>query len=190
MAVNQGVSSKMIQTKRLTIRFFEEQDRPGLVELLMDPYFMEHSETGALDAASANSRFDQILSFGNVGLGKRAVLDTQSGELYGYCGIEPFELNRQIRLELGYRIALAHRQKGIATEAASAVASTHAGKLYAYVNSSNLASIRVLERIGFNKSGTCLVHGKQYALFNYSGGKTNNQGSQNTLTAWPHSKHK
>lgn len=155
----------MIQTSRLTIRSFEESDRDLLLEFLMDPGFMEYSLSGALSKEEAYRRFDEILAHSSKELGKLAIIENNSDQIIGYCGIEPFDLYGQRKLELGYRIAPQKRNFGFATEAAEAVAKSFSGELYAYVEIDNFVSIKVLEKIGFDNSGQITLYGKPVFLF-------------------------
>lgn len=155
----------MIETIRLFIRPFEECDRDKLISHLQDVSFMEYSKAGALDFNRANARFDQILLNSKNGRGKSALILKESARLIGYCGIEPFTLSGRVELELGYRLVPGCRGFGLATEAALAVSSKHRGKLFAYVDSGNLASSRVLSKVGFLYKGVCEIRGKEYALY-------------------------
>jgi [ribosomal protein S5]-alanine N-acetyltransferase len=155
-----------IQTKRLIIRPFQEADRNALMNLLTNEEFMDFSDTGAFTYETANLRFSQIISYATQGFGKQAIILIDSGELIGYCGIEPFQLNGSQEMELGYRVVPSHRGKGIATEAArSVLAHSPKNKLFAYVEKQNVKSIGVLLRIGFERKGECVVNGKSYELF-------------------------
>ncbi len=93
----------MIITERLIIRSFEDADGEKLIAMLQDPVFMEYSDSGAFDAHSAAIRFDKILDNSQSGLGKKALILKDTNEIIGYCGIEPFELDRKRELGLGYR---------------------------------------------------------------------------------------
>ena len=161
----------MIKTDRLNIRPFQEKDRRELVELLQDSTFMEYSDTGALSEAAAHSRFDQILEYSLGGLGKHALILVETNVLIGYCGIEPFELNGKIELELGYRLVVAQRGKGLATEAGRAfIARADFTRLFAYTHPQNLNSLKVLLRLGFTAIGDQNIKGGNSTLFEYRAG--------------------
>jgi RimJ/RimL family protein N-acetyltransferase len=65
--------------------------------------------------------------------------------------------------EIGYGIAESHHRKGIATAAVGLLvdkvfAETHLRKLMAFVHDKNLASCRVLEKLGFQREGFLREH--------------------------------
>lgn len=157
----------MLRTRTLIIRAFEETDRNKLLPLLMDPAFMENSLTGALDAMGAVQRFKQILQLNRIGLGKQALIEAHSGELVGYCGIEPFELYGELKLELGFRIVPRYRGLGYATEAARELANRHIGDLHAMTDASNEAARLVLQRAGFVHQGQCVVDDLTWELYEH-----------------------
>ncbi len=158
----------MIQTNRLIIRPFQEADRNALIKLLMNEEFMAFSEAGTFNNEGANQRFNQIIAYASQGLGKQAITLTALGELVGYCGIEPFQLEGSQEMELGYRIASNHRGQGIATEAALAIlANSSIKRLFAYVEEQNSKSIKILLHLGFKNQGECTLKGKSYQLFKY-----------------------
>ena len=159
----------MIKTERLIIRHFNESDREALIPLLMNDEFMEFSADGVLNHEAANHRFDQILRYTTENFGKRALILIESGELAGYCGVEPFPLNGCSEYEFGFRLASDQRGRGIAAEAAKAIlATSHINNLYAYVEKGNTKSINVLRKVGFISHGSCVVDSKSYRLFRYS----------------------
>lgn len=142
----------------------------------MDPGFMEYSLTGPLSEEQANHRFEEILAHSRDGVGKHAIVENISSQIIGYCGIEPFDLHGQRKLELGYRIVPQKRNLGFATEAVQAVAQSFSSELYAYVEMDNLESIKVLKKIGFNNSGQIELYGKPVFLFESGYSQLNNKG--------------
>lgn len=75
------------------------------------------------------------------------------GEFVGCCGLRPYRLEERI-CELGFHFRPVHWGKGFAVEAAGAVIahafeSTGARGLFAGHHPENLASARVLEKLGF-----------------------------------------
>ncbi len=156
---------KMIETERLLIRPFVEDDRPVAVELLQDFEFMMFSDSGKLDESGAHFRFDQLISQEIIGIGKRAVIYKENCELIGFCGTSNIEVNGKYEIELGYRLTPAYRGLGIATEAAKAVLRECSKPVYAYASSENLKSINVLNKLGFKKIGKLVIAGKLNDLF-------------------------
>ncbi|HWS45666.1 MAG TPA: GNAT family N-acetyltransferase [Acidimicrobiia bacterium] len=140
-------------TERLEVRSPVEGDRRRFVELFQDPAFMEFS-AGVEDVASANARFDTMLDTADhVPFAKQPVIERSSGEIVGYSGAAWFELEARPRLEFGYRLVPDARGHGYATEAGRAVlaiaAESFHGELLAMIDRQNLASKRVIGKLGF-----------------------------------------
>ncbi len=91
------------------------------------------------------------------GLRLLAVYVKDSGELIGYCGLIPREGESPDEPELAYELLQAAHGRGYATEAAQAVVSwaDEAGyeRLWAGVWDWNVASRRVLQKVGFRETG-------------------------------------
>lgn len=136
-------------------------DRDALIPLLMDEEFMAFSPSGAMDQAQAAKRFDSFVdSFVNgyqaQGTGKLAIVDKSSGELIGYCGLEPCHLDGEDIIELGYRLNTTARGRGLAFAAATAVldywakSGTVPRTVHAFTEPENAVSIHILMKLGFN----------------------------------------
>ncbi len=87
-------------------------------------------------------------------LGKFPIFLKQTGEFIGTCGIEPFDLEGEPEVELGYRLCLKFWGKGYAKEAAEAILRYGSEelklvKIMAFVLPQNRASVKILEQLGF-----------------------------------------
>ncbi|KAK3040567.1 hypothetical protein RJ639_029013 [Escallonia herrerae] len=88
------------------------------------------------------------------------------GRPIGQISVMPKTGNDSCRAELGYLIASKYWGKGIVTRAVKLVASTifiewpHLARLEAQVHVNNLASERVLEKVGFQREGVLRNHQK------------------------------
>ena len=77
-------------------------------------------------------------------------------------------------IDLGFRLAQPYWGKGLATEAASgwvraAVDDFHIDRLTAFVHPENVASIRVLEKLGFRAERRYTIMGMNSILFSLRG---------------------
>ncbi len=142
-------------TERLTIRELDESDVPFLLELLNDPGFITYiADRGVrtLDDALAYLRTGPQAMIAQHGYGLWRVALTDSDEPIGICGI----LKRESLPDpdLGYAILSRYCGHGYAHEAASATL-TYAreqlavGRILAITAMENPASIRLLEKLGF-----------------------------------------
>ena len=99
------------------------------------------------------------------GFGPYALVEQSSQNVIGYCGLSLFpDLDGQAEVEIGYRLARSAWGQGYATEAAWAVrdyAFTTLGvkRLIAMIDPSNLASIRVAEKIGMKYEKEVMFEG-------------------------------
>jgi ribosomal-protein-alanine N-acetyltransferase len=162
----------MIETPRLTLRPFAPEDEKIAISLLTCPEFMAYSPTGALDFQGAKLRFSALMSgYETNGLGKLAVVVKSSGALIGYCGIEMCEIEGASNAELGFRLQTDYRGVGYATEAARAVleqTELASSRVIAFTEPANKPSMKVLEKLGFRRTGESSFGGMAVVLFNRS----------------------
>jgi RimJ/RimL family protein N-acetyltransferase len=90
----------------------------------------------------------------------------------GWCGVFPLEASGL--LELGYRFVRAAWGQGIATEAAKAVLDhgfreLELDPIVAVAHPDNLASRRVLEKLGFRHEGPARYYGTEVAFYRLCG---------------------
>lgn len=105
-------------------------------------------------------------------LGKFPIFLKATGEFIGTCGFEPFQLEGEEEVELGYRLCLKHWGQGYATEAAMAILGYGFGplnrsKIIAFVLPENRASVKILEKLGFHYLRTFLHADLPHRLYEY-----------------------
>lgn len=99
------------------------------------------------------------------GFGPYAVVEKQSQELIGYCGLFYFpDVGGKPEVEIGYRLRRSAWGKGFATEAACAVRdfafnSLGMQRLIALIDPDNIASIRVAEKLGMQYEKDIMLPG-------------------------------
>ena len=102
------------------------------------------------------------------GFGPYAIVEQHGQNVLGYCGLFFFpELDGQAELEIGYRLIRSAWGKGYATEAAGAVRdyafnTLSLRRLIAIIDPSNIASIRVAEKIGMTYEKDVMLEGYTY----------------------------
>ncbi len=158
-----------LETERLLIRPFADGDLNAIAAILesvpdeaVTGRYVRH---GGLNAAV-------LRDLGQPPLGDRAIVMRRTGDLIGLAGLVPafgpFEQLRPFdeepkrdrppapnRIEIGlyYRVAVGYRKRGIATEAARALAAfaferMHLGRIIATTERYNHASQAVMRRLG------------------------------------------
>jgi ribosomal-protein-alanine N-acetyltransferase len=154
----------MWATARLDVRRFELADRSDVAALLGDAVAMQYVGDGKPADAAAVTRWldDAIRRCGTEpGGGLWALHDRASGAFVGYCGVGPGEDTDEP--ELTYALLPTWWGRGLATEAARAVldlADRTLSELAATADPANIASLRILARLGFLATHTADdVHG-------------------------------
>ena len=172
-----------LESVRLILRPFVEEDRAPALSLLADPAFMAWSSQGPLGGPAAEARFESLVENAQAtGFGKMAVLTKPAGLLIGYCGIELAVFDGKTERELGFRIAAAHRRRGYAGEAARLViadffARSGAAYLIAYVEPGNAPSMGLIEDLGFAYERDAGHDGKTYRLYRLLRAAAQNPGT-------------
>ncbi|HTF32673.1 MAG TPA: GNAT family N-acetyltransferase [Myxococcota bacterium] len=154
----------ILETTRLMLRPFVLQDldalhaffiHPEVRRFLWDDRVVSRDTVQALIAAS-------FASFSVQGLGLWVAEDRASRAFVGFCGLRPIDETAEI--ELLYGLVRERWGEGLATEAGNAVLA-HAflrvglPRVVGRTDSPNLASVRVLERLGMQFEGERVVHG-------------------------------
>lgn len=142
-------------TARLKLREATEDDAPFILELQSDPAFRANiGDRGVHDLASARGYIaDSLLSsYRRHGFGLWMLEPPGSHQPLGMCGLLRRDSHPDV--EIGFALLPAARGQGYAREAAAAVLALGLGRfalerIIALTTPQNLASIRVLESLGF-----------------------------------------
>ena len=134
-----------------------------------DPEVMRFSLSGACTAEDARGRLHRLIEHQERhGFSKWGVRERSSGALVGDCGVQLLEGGPDV--ELGFHLRRSVWGQGYATEAARAcLEASFAGlgldQVIAIVATGNVASVRVLEKIGMQPGGTRDALGRTWDLF-------------------------
>lgn len=159
-----------IETSRLVLRPFKSGDVEAAFGWLGDPTVMRFTPTGPdtsikqTKARLVNYQEHQTAH----GFSKWIILDRRSGRGIGDSGL--LELQEYGWIDLGFRLAQPYWGKGLATEAAAAWVRAafddfRIDRLTSFVHPGNAASIRVLEKLGFQTAGQDTIMGMNSILF-------------------------
>ncbi len=143
-----------IQTERLIVRPFRPDDWRDLLEYLSLPETYAFEPGEPIDAETARAMADAR----SRGVAFFAVELRAEGRMVGHLYFQPTEPAELRTYELGYIFNPRDRQRGYATEAARALVEhafreMGAHRVVASCNPANIASWRVLEKIGFVREG-------------------------------------
>ena len=147
----------VIETDRLILRKFTENDFDALYKVLGDAENMKHYPA-PFDQERVkgwiNKNIDRYSTFG---FGLWAVVLKETGEVIGDCGLTMQVINGEIKPEIGYHIRRDMQKNGYATEAAAAVRNwvflnTPFNEVYSYMTSSNEPSAKTAMAYGCKKA--------------------------------------
>ena len=146
---------KIIETKRLILRPFREDDLDGLAPLFANREFMRFS--GRDDGYTREETafvLGKFIGWNLAGVPSQfAVIWRETGDMIGYCGFLHQELEGERLIEIGYRLDPRFWNRGIATEAARAVrdhafADLKLEHVVSFIHPDNHASRHVAEKNG------------------------------------------
>jgi RimJ/RimL family protein N-acetyltransferase len=153
------------ETAHLIIRPFAASDLEPMTRVFGNVEVMRFGD-GVQSAEWVRDWLSRCLeSYEQRGYGPWAVVEKDSGETIGYCGLFYFsDINGRPEIEIGYRLARAFWGQGYATEAVTAARdyAFHAlglTRLIAMIDPGNVASIRVAEKAGLRYEADVMLPG-------------------------------
>jgi RimJ/RimL family protein N-acetyltransferase len=145
-----------IETARLWLKPYTEDDLEELSVILSNPEVMKYSPRGPIPKEKVKQVTQEILEFfiqhwKQHGFGVWAVVDKASSKLLGHCGLN--FLPNSPEVEVLYRLDQGYWNQGIATEATKAslrygFEEVKLDKIVAITAPEHLASRRVMEKAG------------------------------------------
>lgn len=149
----------MLETRRLLLRRWRDSDREPFAALNSDPRVMQFFPA-VLSRAESDQLVDWIEAhFEQHGFGMFAAELRLEHAFIGFVGlaVPNFDAPFTPCVEIGWRIAAAYWNQGLATEGAKAVLgygfdSLHLDEIVALTVPANLASRRVMEKIGMTRA--------------------------------------
>lgn len=159
-----------LQTARLRLRPFTDADADSLFALHSDAYVLRYWDSPPWREPARAVRFlATSRQMAEDGTGARVAIDRLSdGAFLGWCGLTRWNPGYR-SASLGYCFGEAAWGHGYATEAAHALLAwgyetLDLNRVQAETDTRNLASARVLEKLGFVREGTlredCVVDGE------------------------------
>jgi [ribosomal protein S5]-alanine N-acetyltransferase len=154
----------LFSTERLSLRPHRPSDVPFMMQLNSDPEVVRYTGDAAFasddEARAVVARLAR--QFEDYRMGRFIVSDRETGEKLGWCGLRWHDDHGVA--DLGYRFFRKHWGRGYATEAAAAciryaVEELLLSRLVAHAMLENVASVRVLEKLGFRRTGPTVFKG-------------------------------
>jgi ribosomal-protein-alanine N-acetyltransferase len=159
----------MLETPRLILRPFLEEDVDLLAELMANPDFMRFS-LGPYTREQTQTVLQKFLSWNQSVLPSQfAVIFRGNNELIGYCGFLHWHLDGKDEIEIGYRLHPGYWSRGLATEAARTVRDAFAElklpRVISLIHPDNVPSRRVAEKNGMKLEKQTVFRGFPTLVF-------------------------
>ncbi|GGG50166.1 GNAT family N-acetyltransferase [Epilithonimonas arachidiradicis] len=145
---------EILQTKRLLLRELNLDDAEKFYKLNLNPNVIKYTGNSAFKNIDEAKEFlENYPDYKLNGFGRWAVIEKSSNEFLGWCGLK-YDKNLD-ETDIGFRFFEEHWNKGFATESAKACIdygfeTLNLKTIVGRAMKENLASIKVLEKIGFN----------------------------------------
>jgi RimJ/RimL family protein N-acetyltransferase len=153
---------KIVETERLILRHLVLDDLDDLYALYCDPDVSKYIPD--MPRNYEETREELVWHMNghpqHPELGLWATVHKETGEFIGRCGLLPWIIEGRFEVEVAYLLGKIYWGQGFGTEAAQAILNygfkkLNLSRLICLIDSKNLASIRVAEKIGmaFEKEG-------------------------------------
>jgi ribosomal-protein-alanine N-acetyltransferase len=148
------LTNAVIETPRLVLRHFVEEDLDALAALMANAEFMRFSSGVFTREQTVNFLFDRIIAPARAGLPSQfALILREENRLIGYCGFFRQVVDETEEIEIGYRLHPEYWNRGLATEGARAVRDyafevLKLKRVISLIHPHNQASRRVTEKNG------------------------------------------
>ena len=168
--MTQMLPTPTLLTRRLRLRPFDDTDANDLFELQSNAYVLRYWDSPPWSDRGRSERFIKACrQMAEEGTGARVAVDRDSDRAFiGWCHLSKWDPDYR-SASLGYCFTDASWGHGYATEAARALLrwafdTLDLNRVQAEADTRNIASARVLEKLGFVREGTlredCVVDGE------------------------------
>ncbi len=160
------------ETKRLEHRALTVDDKEAFFALNSDPDVMRFTgEPRLRSLEEAGEAIAHYPDFDTVGYGRWGCVLKESRSIIGFCGLK--YLNEFDDVDVGFRFLPRYWGRGLATEACTASIAfgfdvLRLGRIIGLVLEENLASIRVLEKVGMRRDGSITYEGETVLRYEIS----------------------
>ena len=157
----------LFESSRLYFREFLIDDAEGLYLLNLDPDVIKYTGDPPFESIAEAKRFIEDYDHYRLhGFGRWAMIRKEDDAFLGWCGIK---FNEDEEIDIGFRLMKPYWNRGYATEAALAtikysLSNFNINELVARAAKENVASLRVLEKVGFSYVNSVECHGIKDAM--------------------------
>lgn len=162
----------ILETERTIMRYLMGEDAEDFYNLNLDPEVLKY--TGDAPFESIHSAREFLMNYDQYqlyGVGRLAVIHKKTSKFMGWCGIK-YSLV-QDEYDLGFRFFRRYWNQGFATETAKACLSYGFNQLglpriVGRAMKENIASIKVLEKIGMTLKATFDFEGRDGVIYEHN----------------------
>ena len=159
-----------LQTPRLILRSFREEDVDAMAQLFANPDFMRFSLGVFTERKQTVAFIEKVIGWDRAGIPSQfAVVPRAEDAVIGYCG---FHHHPEVpgEVEIGYRLHPDYWNRGFITEAARAVcdhafADLKLPRVISLIHPENLTSRRVAEKNGMKVEKEIMFRGFPTLLY-------------------------
>lgn len=160
---------KILETPRLYLREMTPEDAEVAYILNLDPEVLRYTGDDPFESIEEAKTFlENYASYRTYGFGRWGVILKETGDYLGWCGLKYTpELDE---FDIGYRLMKKFWGKGYATEAAEAClefgfTQLNMKTIVGRAMPANVASIRVLEKIGLSYLENRFMDGTEEVIY-------------------------
>ena len=160
----------ILETERLVLRHLTPDDLDDLAALMADPVVMRYFPSTRTHEEAQRNLDHLIAMYEQHGFGLWATIHKQDNRFIGRCGLLPQIIDGVEETEVGYMLAKAYWNQGLATEAARAIRdygfhTFPVSRLISLIRPENLPSQRVAEKNGMRYEKDTLFHGLTHRVY-------------------------
>ena len=160
----------MLETERLLIRPYTQDDLEELIEMRTDPEVYRYlGGPERQNRVEITKRLDFYMQcYDKLGFGMSAMVWKENGETIGGCGLQPLEDTGEI--EVGYSLKKDYWRRGIGYECADAwleygFAKAGLERIVAVADKENTGSWRIMEKCGMTYEGMKTAYGMECVFY-------------------------
>lgn len=159
----------VLETNRLLVRELHPDDAENFYLLNLNPNVIKYTgNTAFKNIEEARIFLENYQDYKRNGYGRWAVIKKETNKFIGWCGLKFDEIKKET--DIGFRFFEEEWHKGYATESAMACVEHGFEKLHlkgiiGRAMKENMASIRVLEKIGLEYIEDTDFDGKEAVLY-------------------------
>lgn len=157
------------ETSRLILREFHPSDATSFFDLNANPNVIRYTGNSAFkEVEEAKEFLENYMDYRENGYGRWAVILKDTGRFIGWCGLK-FD-NETQQTDIGFRFFEGEWGKGYATESANACLEIgfelfNLKEIVGRAMKENIASIRVLEKLGLTYEKDITLDGIEAVLY-------------------------